>query len=567
MVVDVRLPGGGHSAPVTHVGQVFDLELWATLTGDDATGDNESLISVFGGLSSTNINDGAVRGGLFVDLTESFSAPASADSNHPLSHVVMLPAATVDIDADGDLDVGMNQLCGSLNGILYARRQPYHADPGIVDGRSRHYHLGNVRFTVTSLAADDYTTIVFRPLPPTGLVHWTGAWKLDDTVHRSVLIKPFVLHRPSAPPLELAPQEGVRLPTPDCAPNDPPAPPPGDPPPGPIPPPPVDPPPDPPEPDIAPPAVTALFAAPEPLTYLPYTFAVRYADNREVQPWSFGSRDILITRHDGKKIFAEYAFTHRYSDSRSITATYRLKGSGRNGAFAYQDNGTYSIQLNAGEVTDRAGNTVPSRDLGTFVIDVPPAKLEGASLSILGSDQNDTIRIFAQRGQITVERNGVTFPFASGGVRKIRVDGLGGNDVITASGKLKPLTFYGGDGNDTLLGSAAGDALFGDAGDDWLDGAGGGDQLRGGDGRDTVDYSSRRRGVVVTLDGRANDGNSGERDNVAADVEVIRGGRGNDRLIGNAHANMLIGSKGRDTLIGGGGEDSLLGGAGKDVLG
>ena len=49
------------------------------------------------------------------------------------------------------------------------------------------------------------------------------------------------------------------------------------------------------------------------------------------------------------------------------------------------------------------------------------------------------------------------------------------------------------------------------------------------DEKDTVTYEDRTNQVFVTLDGRANDGENGEGDNVLPDVEVILGGFGGRR--------------------------------------
>jgi hypothetical protein len=46
----------------------------------------------------------------------------------------------------------------------------------------------------------------------------------------------------------------------------------------------------------------------------------------------------------------------------------------------------------------------------------------------------------------------------------------------------------------------------------------------------------------------------------------VRGGAGDDLLVGNALGNLLVGGEGADSLIGGNGDDVLQGGAGNDVL-
>jgi RTX calcium-binding nonapeptide repeat (4 copies) len=158
----------------------------------------------------------------------------------------------------------------------------------------------------------------------------------------------------------------------------------------------------------------------------------------------------------------------------------------------------------------------------------------------------------------------------------------------------------GGDGDDTLTGAQGGGALHGGAGDDQLlsptvpgsfktllDGGGGTDELRGGDGpetltdgdlgapgpdvldggggRDAVTYRPRTAPVTVDLV-RATGGERGERDAVL-NVEIISGGRGADRLVGDDGWNDIRGRDGRDTLIGGGDTDFLFNGGGSTACG
>ena len=70
----------------------------------------------------------------------------------------------------------------------------------------------------------------------------------------------------------------------------------------------------------------------------------------------------------------------------------------------------------------------------------------------------------------------------------IVINGLGGDDVITASGlgTAMLLTANGGDGDDVLIGSAGNDTLLGGAGDDVLIGGPGQDILDGGTGNNVV---------------------------------------------------------------------------------
>jgi Ca2+-binding RTX toxin-like protein len=61
-------------------------------------------------------------------------------------------------------------------------------------------------------------------------------------------------------------------------------------------------------------------------------------------------------------------------------------------------------------------------------------------------------------------------------------------------------------------------------------------------------------------------GEVGENDSIAADIENLTGGSGNDLLRGNASANLIHGGAGNDTIEGGAGNDALYGDAGNDLL-
>ncbi len=133
------------------------------------------------------------------------------------------------------------------------------------------------------------------------------------------------------------------------------------------------------------------------------------------------------------------------------------------------------------------------------------------------------------------------------------VSGTAGNDTLTGTAASEAI--YGRDGNDTINGAA---------GDDDLDGGPGSDVLMGGEGRDAASYSGA--GVEVTIDGVANDGVSGEGDNVGVDVEDLYGTEADDKLTGSAVANTIDGAGGADRIDGGAGQDDLFGGDGPDTI-
>lgn len=178
---------------------------------------------------------------------------------------------------------------------------------------------------------------------------------------------------------------------------------------------------------------------------------------------------------------------------------------------------------------------------------------------------------------------GVLCPFGGAAPAGVNVDLGAGNDEatleVTDAAKDAPtaITVQGGPGNDRLAKIRAKATLDGGDGDDLLlpdevrpfapaPGPTPGETIRGGAGTDTVAYGSTPEGVTVTLDGVANDGRRGENDNVAADIENVRGPGFPSTITGSAGNNRIEGGSAGDTLAGGAGVDELIGGGGADTL-
>jgi Ca2+-binding RTX toxin-like protein len=141
-------------------------------------------------------------------------------------------------------------------------------------------------------------------------------------------------------------------------------------------------------------------------------------------------------------------------------------------------------------------------------------------------------------------------------------------------------TLKGNEGDDSIFGSAFVDAIDGGTGNDSMLGGLGDDTIVGGAGIDTVSYADRSVAVRVSLDASrlwvvGQNGQASENDVIAADIENLTGGGGNDQLRGNSGANIIHGGLGTDTiegaagndaLYGDGGTDAVYGGAGNDML-
>jgi Ca2+-binding RTX toxin-like protein len=129
-----------------------------------------------------------------------------------------------------------------------------------------------------------------------------------------------------------------------------------------------------------------------------------------------------------------------------------------------------------------------------------------------------------------------------------------------------------GPGNDTAVGGGHGYTLDGGPGADDLHGGPFNPSLVGGPVQQNVTYADSPGPVTVTADDVANDGMSGEGDNVHSDVYEVDGSAFGDTISGfraesgGAGNDTLIGTSGNDTIWGGAGNDVLVGGAGQDQV-
>jgi hypothetical protein len=122
----------------------------------------------------------------------------------------------------------------------------------------------------------------------------------------------------------------------------------------------------------------------------------------------------------------------------------------------------------------------------------------------------------------------------------------------------------GSDFNDSVTGGNIANTIMGGAGDDTIDGGLGNDSLDGGGGIDTLSYASATANVSVNLLSGVVGGAAGI--DQFSSFENLRGGAGNDSLIGDAQANILSGDAGNDTIMGGAGNDTIGGGTGNDTI-
>ena len=185
-------------------------------------------------------------------------------------------------------------------------------------------------------------------------------------------------------------------------------------------------------------------------------------------------------------------------------------------------------------------------------------RVEQSGTAVVVSDVNPLDAVGSKCTQVDPKR------VSCAGVTAADVAGSYKGDTIRMLAPL-PATLSGNTAIDKLYGGTRGDTLNGGDGDDILIPGTGADRINGGEGADYADYGARTTPLTLSLDGIANDGASGEADNLGLDVESLIGGSANDRLIGSSAGNALWGQGGDDTIDGRAGADWLNGGAGTDT--
>jgi hypothetical protein len=248
---------------------------------------------------------------------------------------------------------------------------------------------------------------------------------------------------------------------------------------------------------------------------------------------------------------------------------------------ARQDDGAHTFAVRA---VDAAGSVDATPASRSYTVSTASVEVSGATLVVQGTAADDNLRVTMPNASTLTVTNTAISGYSGSGVHVgAGCTFVSDRQANCSSAGVMGLALGGGAGADRVIndvglpstvgGGADDDRLYGGALDDTLDGGDGADDLAGRGGTDTVTYAGKPAAVVVTADGKPNDGNSTDsddanarKDNVQPDVENLVGSPGNDSLIANSLSNVISGGAGDDTLDGKGANDLLDGGAGADDL-
>ncbi|MDE0512434.1 MAG: pre-peptidase C-terminal domain-containing protein, partial [Gammaproteobacteria bacterium] len=144
------------------------------------------------------------------------------------------------------------------------------------------------------------------------------------------------------------------------------------------------------------------------------------------------------------------------------------------------------------------------------------------------------------------------------------IEGTDANEKINGTDGAESIA--GGGGDDTIDAMGGDDEIDGGSGNDLITGGPGADMIKGGADMDTISYEYSPMGVTINLRAGTASGGDAEGDELASDIENVRGSMHDDMLSGSRADNMIWGLDGMDNLYGDKGDDTLSGGMGDDEL-
>ncbi len=182
----------------------------------------------------------------------------------------------------------------------------------------------------------------------------------------------------------------------------------------------------------------------------------------------------------------------------------------------------------------------------------------GGSDTLIGSFGNDTL----DGGDGT---DVADYSAATGALKISLASGVAAAGELGTDTLIDIENVTGGEGDDTIIGSALANTIIGGAGEDLIVGDGGADSIDGGDDSDTASYSNSGAAVSVNLATGMTSGGDAAGDTLN-NIENLLGSVHNDTLTGDDEDNEINGFSGDDLLTGGLGNNTLSGGIGADTI-
>jgi len=164
-----------------------------------------------------------------------------------------------------------------------------------------------------------------------------------------------------------------------------------------------------------------------------FDFFITYNDDKAIDVDSLGDGDILVTGSKGFSQLAKKISVGTPNSDASLKARYRFTAPG--GTWDAADNGSYSINLQAGQVKDSGGNFASAQNIGSFPLTVPSAPVSDtiAPTASLKADTLNAAKLDAKLGT----DGSTTYDFTVTYTDNVAIDGstIDSNDITVVDSK------------------------------------------------------------------------------------------------------------------------------------
>ncbi|MEA2434826.1 MAG: hypothetical protein QOG54_2283 [Actinomycetota bacterium] len=204
-------------------------------------------------------------------------------------------------------------------------------------------------------------------------------------------------------------------------------------------------------------------------------------------------------------------------------------------------------------------------------LDIAPGGDDYDKIVLVGGEEADTFTVGNQAIAFNDDADADVDVGDNYSDLRIVLESHGGADELSAAGGRGTggpeeigISFFGGDGDDTLVGGIGGDRLEGEGGADAIDGGNGGSPPPYTPW-DVIGFSISTAGVTVDLQAGTASGGDADGDTYLG-IDSVYGTESDDSMKGDDRINALLGGGGADQIDGRGDDDYLEGGLGPDDM-
>ncbi len=148
--------------------------------------------------------------------------------------------------------------------------------------------------------------------------------------------------------------------------------------------------------DFAPPIAKLTSANLAVVDAADYSFTVLYQDDTAVKRSTIANQNISVTGPNKFSQLATLVSVNSASDAGFLIATYRISAPG--GAWDSADTGTYTIALQANQISDLDGNFTPASVLGSIVVDLTPPTADLTAPTVIKGQRNSSFKVVYRDG-------------------------------------------------------------------------------------------------------------------------------------------------------------------------